>query len=153
MLTFATVFAKYSLLSVQQKIYSWFGIFTSSLGCGEIKSLKAWFDLIFCWEIIKYSCLVSQVGLKNNCTFCGVFRRQALDRGAMQVNLNKYNLICFIILFKNESFISCCTALKKNLTFIFEIKEEMLFRFCILSFFYICFWNISRICFLLSLGS
>ena len=26
-----------------------------------------------------------QVGLKNNCTFCGVFRRQALDRGAMQV--------------------------------------------------------------------
>ena len=31
--------------------------------------------------------IVAQVGLKNNCTFCGVFRRQALDRGAMQVNL------------------------------------------------------------------
>ena len=29
--------------------------------------------------------IASQVGLKNNCTFCGVFRRQALDRGAMQV--------------------------------------------------------------------
>ena len=26
--------------------------------------------------------IVKQVGLKNNCTFCGVFRRQALDRGA-----------------------------------------------------------------------
>ena len=26
--------------------------------------------------------IVSQVGRKNNCTFCGVFRRQALDRGA-----------------------------------------------------------------------
>jgi len=26
--------------------------------------------------------IVRQVGRKNNCTFCGVFRRQALDRGA-----------------------------------------------------------------------
>jgi cytoplasmic tRNA 2-thiolation protein 1 len=26
--------------------------------------------------------IVSKVGRKNNCTFCGVFRRQALDRGA-----------------------------------------------------------------------
>ncbi|XP_014240655.1 cytoplasmic tRNA 2-thiolation protein 1 [Cimex lectularius] len=26
--------------------------------------------------------IVSQIGKKNNCTFCGVFRRQALDRGA-----------------------------------------------------------------------
>merc|ERR1719244_2244822 len=33
--------------------------------------------------------IVSQVGLKNNCTFCGVFRRQALDRGAMQLGVNK----------------------------------------------------------------
>merc|ERR1719481_1254538 len=33
--------------------------------------------------------IVAQVGLKNNCTFCGVFRRQALDRGAMQLGVNK----------------------------------------------------------------
>ena len=26
--------------------------------------------------------IVREVGTKNNCTFCGVFRRQALDRGA-----------------------------------------------------------------------
>jgi len=26
--------------------------------------------------------IVKQIGSKNNCTFCGVFRRQALDRGA-----------------------------------------------------------------------
>nr|XP_018906520.1 PREDICTED: cytoplasmic tRNA 2-thiolation protein 1 [Bemisia tabaci] len=26
--------------------------------------------------------IVAQIGRKNNCTFCGVFRRQALDRGA-----------------------------------------------------------------------
>uniref|UniRef100_A0A3Q4FZY0 Cytosolic thiouridylase subunit 1 homolog (S. pombe) n=1 Tax=Neolamprologus brichardi TaxID=32507 RepID=A0A3Q4FZY0_NEOBR len=29
--------------------------------------------------------IVKQVGLKNNCTFCGVFRRQALDRGAIML--------------------------------------------------------------------
>jgi len=33
--------------------------------------------------------IVSQVGLKNNYTFCGVFRRQALDRGVMQLGVNK----------------------------------------------------------------
>lgn len=33
--------------------------------------------------------IVSHVGRKNNCTFCGVFRRQALDRGAMLLKANK----------------------------------------------------------------
>merc|ERR1711874_630468 len=33
--------------------------------------------------------IVSTVGLKNNCTFCGVFRRQALDRGAMSLGVDK----------------------------------------------------------------
>ncbi|XP_025099459.1 cytoplasmic tRNA 2-thiolation protein 1-like [Pomacea canaliculata] len=33
--------------------------------------------------------IVKQIGLKNNCTFCGVFRRQALDRGAMMLNVDK----------------------------------------------------------------
>jgi len=33
--------------------------------------------------------IVSHVGRKNNCTFCGVFRRQALDRGATLLNANK----------------------------------------------------------------
>ncbi|XP_013386470.1 cytoplasmic tRNA 2-thiolation protein 1-like [Lingula anatina] len=33
--------------------------------------------------------IVKQVGLKNNCTFCGVFRRQALDRGAMLLKVDK----------------------------------------------------------------
>ncbi|KAF6028217.1 CTU1 [Bugula neritina] len=35
--------------------------------------------------------IVRQIGMKNNCTFCGVFRRQALDRGA---NLIKADKIC-----------------------------------------------------------
>uniref|UniRef100_A0A5K3EF76 Cytoplasmic tRNA 2-thiolation protein 1 n=1 Tax=Mesocestoides corti TaxID=53468 RepID=A0A5K3EF76_MESCO len=33
--------------------------------------------------------IVKKIGLKNNCTFCGVFRRQALDRGAAIVGANK----------------------------------------------------------------
>ncbi|CAG8581346.1 nucleotidyltransferase [Rhizophagus irregularis] len=32
--------------------------------------------------------IVKEVGLKNNCTFCGVFRRQALDRGAVILNVD-----------------------------------------------------------------
>ncbi|KAG0456076.1 hypothetical protein HPP92_023864 [Vanilla planifolia] len=33
--------------------------------------------------------IVSVIGLKNNCTFCGVFRRQALDRGAALLKADK----------------------------------------------------------------
>ncbi|KAI0227936.1 Cytoplasmic tRNA 2-thiolation protein 1 [Lamellibrachia satsuma] len=33
--------------------------------------------------------IVKEIGLKNNCTFCGVFRRQALDRGAIMLQCNK----------------------------------------------------------------
>src|ERR1700712_2400705 len=32
--------------------------------------------------------VVEQVGKKGNCTYCGVFRRQALDRGAARLNIN-----------------------------------------------------------------
>jgi cytoplasmic tRNA 2-thiolation protein 1 len=32
--------------------------------------------------------IVNQVGRKNNCTFCGVFRRQALDRGAASLGVD-----------------------------------------------------------------
>ncbi|KAI6183109.1 PP-loop domain containing protein [Aphelenchoides bicaudatus] len=33
--------------------------------------------------------IVAKIGKKNNCTFCGVFRRQALDRGAFKLGANK----------------------------------------------------------------
>ncbi|KAJ3695879.1 hypothetical protein LUZ60_001256 [Juncus effusus] len=33
--------------------------------------------------------IVKVIGLKNNCTFCGVFRRQALDRGAALMKADK----------------------------------------------------------------
>uniref|UniRef100_A0A7S3D5I5 Cytoplasmic tRNA 2-thiolation protein 1 n=1 Tax=Palpitomonas bilix TaxID=652834 RepID=A0A7S3D5I5_9EUKA len=32
--------------------------------------------------------IVKEIGLKNNCTFCGVFRRQALDRGADMLDVD-----------------------------------------------------------------
>lgn len=33
--------------------------------------------------------IVEVIGTKSNCTFCGVFRRQALDRGAVQLKAEK----------------------------------------------------------------
>ncbi|KAL3641639.1 cytosolic thiouridylase subunit Ctu1 [Castilleja foliolosa] len=33
--------------------------------------------------------IVKLIGLRNNCTFCGVFRRQALDRGAALLKVDK----------------------------------------------------------------
>jgi cytoplasmic tRNA 2-thiolation protein 1 len=33
--------------------------------------------------------IVQQIGRKGNCTFCGVFRRQALDRGAVKMRLDQ----------------------------------------------------------------
>ncbi|KAG0228612.1 cytoplasmic tRNA 2-thiolation protein 1 [Mortierella sp. GBAus27b] len=32
--------------------------------------------------------IVKEIGRKNNCTFCGVFRRQALDRGAIMLEVD-----------------------------------------------------------------
>ena len=44
------------------------------------------YEELYGWTMDK---IVSTVGRKNNCTFCGVFRRQALDRGAMQLGVDK----------------------------------------------------------------
>lgn len=33
--------------------------------------------------------IVAEIGKKSNCTFCGVFRRQALDRGAVKLQADK----------------------------------------------------------------
>merc|ERR1712013_696106 len=44
------------------------------------------YEDLYGWTMDK---IVARVGLKNNCTFCGVFRRQALDRGAMQLGVTK----------------------------------------------------------------
>ncbi|KAI5894445.1 uncharacterized protein SCHCODRAFT_02624691 [Schizophyllum commune H4-8] len=43
------------------------------------------YDELYGWTMDR---IVSQVGKKNNCTFCGVFRRQALDRGAAMLHVD-----------------------------------------------------------------
>ncbi|KAL1747743.1 hypothetical protein HDZ31DRAFT_31141 [Schizophyllum fasciatum] len=43
------------------------------------------YDELYGWTM---DAIVSQVGKKNNCTFCGVFRRQALDRGAAMLDVD-----------------------------------------------------------------
>lgn len=42
------------------------------------------YDELYGWTMDQ---VVSQVGRKGNCTYCGVFRRQALDRGAAMLGI------------------------------------------------------------------
>ncbi|KAF8270864.1 hypothetical protein EI94DRAFT_1797618 [Lactarius quietus] len=43
------------------------------------------YDELYGWTMDR---VVSTIGKKNNCTFCGVFRRQALDRGAATLGVD-----------------------------------------------------------------
>ena len=43
------------------------------------------YDELYSWTMDR---VVSTIGKKNNCTFCGVFRRQALDRGAASLGVD-----------------------------------------------------------------
>lgn len=43
------------------------------------------YDELYGWTMDR---IVGQIGKKNNCTFCGVFRRQALDRGAAMLDVD-----------------------------------------------------------------
>ncbi|CAA9994520.1 unnamed protein product [Nesidiocoris tenuis] len=43
------------------------------------------YEDLYGWTMDK---IVAQIGKRNNCTFCGVFRRQALDRGAAIQNVD-----------------------------------------------------------------
>jgi cytoplasmic tRNA 2-thiolation protein 1 len=51
----------------------------NSCALGLPLHLLSYADLYDGWTMDR---VVSQIGRSNNCTFCGVFRRQALDRGA-----------------------------------------------------------------------
>ncbi|QGA20533.1 hypothetical protein EYB26_008238 [Talaromyces marneffei] len=42
------------------------------------------YDELYGWTMDQ---VVAQVGKKGNCTYCGVFRRQALDRGAARLGI------------------------------------------------------------------
>jgi cytoplasmic tRNA 2-thiolation protein 1 len=43
------------------------------------------YDELYGWTMDQ---VVEQIGKKGNCTYCGVFRRQALDRGAAMLGVN-----------------------------------------------------------------
>lgn len=49
----------------------------------ELKILS--YEELYGWSMDR---IVGEIGKTNNCTFCGVFRRQALDRGARLLNVN-----------------------------------------------------------------
>lgn len=49
----------------------------------ELKILS--YEELYGWTMDR---IVGEIGKTNNCTFCGVFRRQALDRGAKLLNVN-----------------------------------------------------------------
>lgn len=49
----------------------------------ELKILS--YEELYGWTMDR---IVGEIGKSNNCTFCGVFRRQALDRGAKMLNVN-----------------------------------------------------------------
>jgi cytoplasmic tRNA 2-thiolation protein 1 len=44
------------------------------------------YEQLYGWTMDR---IVAQIGRKGNCTFCGVFRRQALDRGAMMLDADQ----------------------------------------------------------------
>lgn len=49
----------------------------------ELKILS--YEELYGWTMDR---IVEKIGKTNNCTFCGVFRRQALDRGAHQLKVD-----------------------------------------------------------------
>ncbi|KAJ3128738.1 nucleotidyltransferase, partial [Irineochytrium annulatum] len=50
----------------------------------ELPLLIVSYEELYGWSM---DAIVEQIGKKNNCTFCGVFRRQALDRGAARLKV------------------------------------------------------------------
>lgn len=49
----------------------------------ELKILS--YEELYGWTMDR---IVGEIGKTNNCTFCGVFRRQALDRGARLLSVD-----------------------------------------------------------------
>ena len=68
--------------------------------------------------------IVKMIGLKNNCTFCGVFRHQALDRGTALLKVDKVatghnaydiaEIVLLNILQGDIATLSRCTSITTN---------------------------------------
>lgn len=51
----------------------------------EMPLLVLGYEELYGWTMDR---IVAQIGKKNNCTYCGVFRRQALDRGCVKLGIS-----------------------------------------------------------------
>lgn len=82
--------------------------------------------------------IVKEIGKKNNCTFCGVFRRQALDRGALMLGVDMITTghnaddiaetVIMNVLRGDIARLKRCTAI---VTVSIVIKSTFKFLFCI----------------------
>lgn len=64
--------------------------------------------------------VVAQIGKKGNCTYCGVFRRQALDRGAARLGINH------VVTGHNADDIAETVLMNCELRWLHTCEEEML---------------------------
>ena len=75
--------------------------------------------------------IVRQIGMKNNCTFCGVFRRQALDRGAVLMKADKIctgqSALNSRLFFRTKSKSTICIPFSQQ--FMFVIAYESIYIF------------------------
>jgi tRNA(Ile)-lysidine synthase TilS/MesJ len=81
------------------------------------------YDELYGWTM---DAIVSQIGKKNNCTFCGVFRRQALDRGAATLNVehivtgHNADDIAETVLMNSKSWAYLCQGVRVHTTCVFS---------------------------------
>lgn len=85
----------------------------------ELKILS--YNELYGWTMDR---IVSEIGRSNNCTFCGVFRRQALDRGAKLLKVDSVatghnaddiaETVIMNILRGDTARLSRCTAIKTS---------------------------------------
>ncbi|KAE9388624.1 hypothetical protein BT96DRAFT_968065 [Gymnopus androsaceus JB14] len=66
------------------------------------------YDELYGWTMDR---IVSQIGKKNNCTFCGVFRRQALDRGAAMLQYDIAETVLMNIMRGDIARLGRCTSI------------------------------------------
>ena len=78
--------------------------------------------------------IVAAIGHRNNCTFCGVFRRQALDRGAALLKADKMATgKCLPLLWLEDSSQCHLSSAPRQRTAIPELLAAVLGLLCVLS--------------------
>lgn len=69
--------------------------------------------------------IVKEIGLKNNCTYCGVFRRQALDRGAWKLGIRH------IVTGHNADDLAETVLMNSKCAYLYpETRLHIIFKYC-----------------------